>query len=327
MGLEKVPGPVPEQSDFKKPKKSSKSAKSSKSKSKKTKMTIIDEDFNPWNDIHSKDMIDADRVFADVGGDAPQIVTFEKNNKSENSENKWKKSDLTERFDSSSSNDSDSDADVDRNGNDSKSNQKEAGALRYDSDSDDSDDSDIDVRDAGSKSKKSKKSAHIDIPDGQAATVFRDKSGRRHNVLAQRQADQEKAEKRLAKEDKWKSWGKGLTQGKAEEAEVEGSKYEVSKPLARYADDKDLADYQKSIKRLNDPMEKFFIEKAEKRRKKAGGMPIYKGSWDQNRYNVRPGHRWDGVDRGNGFEKRFYRRASAKTALKEFEVAYMTEDM
>ena len=227
--LKKYLDPVPEQSDFKKPKKSLKSAKSSKSKPKKTKMTIIDEDFNPWNDIHSKDMIDADRVFADVGADAPQIVTFEKMNKSENPENKWKKSDLTERFDSSSSDDSDSDADVDRNGNENKSNKNsDAGALRYDSDSDDSDDSDIDVRDAGSKSKKrSKKSAHIDIPDGQAATVFRDKSGRRHNVLAQRQADQEKAEKRLAKEDKWKSWGKGLMQGKAEQAEVEGSKYRM----------------------------------------------------------------------------------------------------
>ena len=103
--------------------------------------------------------------------------------------------------------------------------------------------------------------------------------------------------------------------------------YEESKPLARYADDQDLAVYQKSIKRLDDPMEKYFREKAEKRRKKAGGMPIYKGSWDQNRYNVRPGYRWDGVDRGNGFEKRYFRSLNAKKALKEYEIQYLTEDM
>jgi len=270
-------------------------------------------------------MIESDRVFADIGVDAPQIVTFEKENDPANSKNKWKQSSLTERFDSSDSDDSDSDADVDRHGN--KGNTK-SDALRYDS-SDDSDDSDIDVRDRSKSSKKSMKSkdAHTEIPDGQAATIFRDKTGRRHNILEQRKADEGKAKKRLAREDQWSKWGKGVLQEKIRKAEEDGATYEESKPLARYADDKDLADYQKSIKRLDDPMEKYFQEKAEKRRKRAGGMPIYKGNWDQNRYNVRPGHRWDGVDRSNGFEKRYFRSLSAKKALKEYEIMYLTEDM
>merc|ERR1711881_315508 len=91
--------------------------------------------------------------------------------------------------------------------------------------------------------------------------------------------------------------------------------HEISKGLARYADDKDLEAYQKSIKRIDDPMEKFFREKAEKRRRKVGGMPVYKGVYEPNRYNIRPGHRWDGVDRGNGFEKKYFRSLNAKKAL------------
>ena len=74
-------------------------------------------------------------------------------------------------------------------------------------------------------------------------------------------------------------------------------------------------------------LQKRLLKDSEAAQKKAGGMPIYKGSWDQNRYNVRPGYRWDGVDRGNGFEKRYFRSLNAKKALKEYEIQYLTEDM
>ena len=67
--LKKYLDPVPEQSDFKQKKK-----KAKKSKSQAHTVKIIDNDITPWNDINSKEMLEHDRVFADVGTDAPQIV-------------------------------------------------------------------------------------------------------------------------------------------------------------------------------------------------------------------------------------------------------------
>lgn len=37
-----------------------------------------------------------------------------------------------------------------------------------------------------------------------------------------------------------------------------------------------------------------------------------------NRYNIRPGRHWDGVDRSNGFEKEYFKTINAK-AVQERE--------
>ena len=109
--------------------------------------------------------------------------------------------------------------------------------------------------------------------------------------------------------------------------------YEADKPLARYKDDKDLENLLKKQERDDDPMLEYLRSKnsgdlvneglvVNKPKVKYRGPPP-----PPNRYNILPGSRWDGVDRSNGFEKKYYESIMAKKALEEEAFKWSTEDM
>lgn len=135
-------------------------------------------------------------------------------------------------------------------------------------------------------------------------TVYRDATGRRIDVSmkraeARRAAAEAEEKARQAKEDL-----KGDVQ--LEEARKRREALYDAKlmPLARTADDVEMNRELKEEQRWNDPMTQFM---AESESKKAGGKtskrkPVYNGAAPPNRYGIKPGYRWDGVDRGNGFE-------------------------
>lgn len=114
--------------------------------------------------------------------------------------------------------------------------------------------------------------------------------------------------------------GKALShwnEGSIQKAELEDAKKELislsNVPFSRKAED--LDDIQKSRVREQDPLHEYFAKKA---RTESSTAKKYNGPVSfVNRFGIRPGYRWDGVDRGNGFETRLLQSISDKKALSE----------
>ncbi|EKM57968.1 uncharacterized protein PHACADRAFT_182368 [Phanerochaete carnosa HHB-10118-sp] len=140
-------------------------------------------------------------------------------------------------------------------------------------------------------------------------TVYRDASGRKVDVAAERAEAARKKREAEEKEAKKKEWGKGLTQ--REEAEKRREELEAmhSTTFARTIDDKALNEELKQEDRWNDPAAAFLTKKKSKGPKR----PEYTGPPPPpNRFGIRPGYRWDGVDRSNGFEKKLFQKQNER---------------
>ena len=106
-------------------------------------------------------------------------------------------------------------------------------------------------------------------------------------------------------------------------------------PLARGKDDEELNREMKEARRWNDPMAQFLepdeAPRAAGRSGKGAGRgasrrPVYKGACPPNRYGIRPGYRWDGVDRGNGFEAERFKALNRRERNKGLEYAWQTDE-
>lgn len=75
-----------------------------------------------------------------------------------------------------------------------------------------------------------------------------------------------------------------------------------------------------------DPMLAYFREK-EREKQGNKNIQVYKGQYPPNRYNIRPGFRWDGVDRSNGHEKKLIEKELDKKAGEEEAYRDATRDL
>ncbi|KAM8703670.1 hypothetical protein ACLKA7_008316 [Drosophila subpalustris] len=145
--------------------------------------------------------------------------------------------------------------------------------------------------------------------------------------------DPEEQKRKEAHEQKKKElydrWGKGLKQLEDQEARHAEMSHEAAKPVARYANDEDLDRHLREQEHADDPMLHYMQEKRKKREQQLNKpvMPVYTGSYPENRFGIRPGYRWDGVDRSNGYEQRWFNKQNERRAVQDEAYKYSVEDM
>nr|CAD1835704.1 unnamed protein product [Ananas comosus var. bracteatus] len=175
-----------------------------------------------------------------------------------------------------------------------------------------------------------------------AEPVFRDKSGKiisKEELLKSKEDDKPKEVKL--------EWGKGLAQKREAEARALELEIEKDKPFARSRDDPDLDKMLKERIRWGDPMAHLVKRKnpepiledlgVDVKMKESGFIipqTIPSHSWlkrridfPPNRYGIRPGRHWDGVDRSNGFEKELFKRQNEKQATEQEAYLWSVSDM
>lgn len=196
-----------------------------------------------------------------------------------------------------------------------------------------------------SRSNKAKKSK---TADGESAnqeeeTIYRDATGRRIDVSLKR-AEARRAEmEKVAAEKKARDEARGDVQ----RAEREQRKLDLEEAkfltVARGADDEDMNRQLKDVVRWDDPMAMYMAQKEEERAlvpgpggsregsgKAAAAAPprrkVYQGSAPPNRYGIPPGWRWDGVDRGNGFEKDWFQARGRKARNEDLSYQWQMDE-
>ncbi|RFU24382.1 hypothetical protein B7463_g11962, partial [Scytalidium lignicola] len=155
-------------------------------------------------------------------------------------------------------------------------------------------------------------------------TVYRDATGRRIDISMRRQEARRELDEKARKEREEKEAQKGDIQRLERERRKEELDEARFMPLARTADDAELNRELKEVDRWNDPAAQFLTKKNERR--SATGKPLYKGAAPPNRYGIRPGHRWDGVDRSNGWEAERFKAMNRRIRNKELDFAWQTDE-
>jgi pre-mRNA-splicing factor CWC26 len=160
-------------------------------------------------------------------------------------------------------------------------------------------------------------------------TVYRDKKGRRLDMLEEMMKQQrvrDGKEERTAKEEY--EWGTGDVQKQQKNKLAEEYAKVAAAPFARHADDADVDAVYKDRMRFDDPMAAYVTNKKVHQSKVANAKPVYKGpAPPPNRFGIRPGYRWDGVDRGSDFERKLAKAHNSKAANRADYAAYSQADL
>lgn len=176
---------------------------------------------------------------------------------------------------------------------------------------------------------KAMKAADLDSGGLAQQTIYRDASGRMIKVEEKREEMAAKAREAERKEKEELESRKGDVQRQQKEERKQLLQDAKVMTVARHADDRQLNDEMKEKERWNDPMAKLLTTKKTSSGKagksKASGKS-YQGAFEPNRYGIRPGWRWDGVDRGNGFERKWFAARNKAKDREALEYAWQMDE-
>lgn len=159
-------------------------------------------------------------------------------------------------------------------------------------------------------------------------TVYRDATGRRIDV-SMRRAEARKAAVEM--EEKGRQAEEAL-KGDVQLAAARKRREELDDAkllsFARTADDEELNKDLKDKERWNDPMMQFMADKKTENSRGKGkrNRPIYVGAAPPNRYGIKPGYRWDGVDRGNGFESERFKAINRRKRNQGLDYSWQMDE-
>jgi len=150
--------------------------------------------------------------------------------------------------------------------------------------------------------------AEDDAQTGRGAqTVYRNREGAKIGREEWVEQQKKKKKKRVSEYPEQElAWGGGIQQTANKEAEMKEVERIAAQPFARYQPDEKYMEELKGRQDWNDPMRKFEEEKEEaKEREELKVTPKCPHAPWSNRFNIKPGYRWDGKVRGNEFEKKW----------------------
>ncbi|KAJ3352709.1 Pre-mRNA-splicing factor cwc26 [Kappamyces sp. JEL0680] len=164
---------------------------------------------------------------------------------------------------------------------------------------------------------------HFQQPAEEQTTVYRDKSGKKVDLEAQKRELLEEKQRRALEEEKRAELGRGLVQKREQEERERRLLAERERGLAVYADDVDRNAELRQRARWGDTMASLVSTKSKQSRR-----ATYQGPTPApNRFNIAPGYRWDGVDRSNGWELKLFRSQHELAERKADYHRWAAEDM
>ena len=173
-----------------------------------------------------------------------------------------------------------------------------------------------------------------------AETVYRDRKGRKLDMLNEFMRQQAMTEGTAVRIERAQvEWGKGVVQKQSAESSRQELQILAAEPFARAEDDPRMESLRRQEIRDGDPMAEYFASKQQSSSSSSSSSssgrgsgrqrkPLYQGpAPPSNRFNILPGYRWDGVDRGNAWEAKILKGANKRKALKEDAAAWSMADM
>lgn len=159
-------------------------------------------------------------------------------------------------------------------------------------------------------------------------TVYRDASGRRIDILSVR-AEARRKEREEAEERE--RMHRDLNRGLVQKQKAARQEAQENVTYTRNENDEDRnRELKEKVDMFHDPAATFLSKKTKAKAASGGSSAadrrLYKGHYAPNRFDIVPGHRWDGVDRSNGFETLWFKKQNELKEKKKLEYA-MSYDM